>query len=85
MDFDFIMDSMAECLDINITDDLLVEGNETFTVTLTLLTTDLGVVIENNMTVVTITDDEGILVMYSIIAVELLSLHTFSWHSVPPH
>ncbi len=60
MDFDFIMDSMAECLDINITDDLLVEGNETFTVTLTLLTTDLGVVIENNMTVVTITNDEGI-------------------------
>ncbi len=53
------MDNDTQCLNINITDDMLVEGDETFTVTLILLTTDLGVIIENDMTVMTIRDDEG--------------------------
>ncbi len=53
-------DDMTQCTDVNITDDSYFEGDETFTVTLTLLTTDQGVTTGNDMTTVTIIDDEGI-------------------------
>ncbi len=56
------IDSDTQCLNITINTDTLVEGEETFTVTLTLLTTGLGVFTENDLTTVTIMDDEGILV-----------------------
>ena len=49
---------MSECLDVSITDDALVEGNETFTVQ--LVVTTAGVTTGNDMTTVTITDNEGI-------------------------
>ena len=46
------------CLTVTIVDDMLIEGDETFTVGLTVATS--GVMEGNTMTVVTITDDEGI-------------------------
>ena len=46
-----------ECVDVNITDDTIVEGDETFFVILT--TTDLQVTIDNVMTVITVMDNEG--------------------------
>ena len=53
------IDAEAQCLNVTIIEDALVEGNETFFVTLTLLTTELNVTTENDVTVVTITDNEG--------------------------
>ena len=53
------MDGAMECLPVNIINDTLVEGDETLTVTLTLLTTGVGVTTGNNMTDLTITDNEG--------------------------
>ena len=52
-------DNTAQCLPVTITDDTLVEGDEAFTVTLTLQTTGVGVTTGNNVTDLTITDNEG--------------------------
>ena len=51
------MDTDTECLNITIMEDTLVEGEETFTVT---LTTGLGVTTGTDVTTVTIMDNEGI-------------------------
>ena len=50
-------DDVMQCIDVDITNDNVFEGNETFTVTLT--TTNPRVTLENNEATVTITDDEG--------------------------
>ena len=50
----------TQCIDITITDDEILEADETFTVTLT--TTTPRVIVGNGQTAVTITADEGILV-----------------------
>ena len=47
--------SNMQCIDITITDDDMLEGDETFTVSLTGNPT--GVTLTNAMTTVTITDD----------------------------
>ena len=47
------------CLGALTIDDTLVEGDETFTVTLTLVTTGVGVTTGNTMTTVTITENGG--------------------------
>ena len=52
-------DSTAGCVNINITDDAALEGNQTFTVTLT--TSDPDVLLGNNVTVITIEDNDGVL------------------------
>ncbi len=56
----YSMDGDTVCLDVVIFNDTLVEGDETFTVTLTLVSTDQGVTTGNNTTAITITDDEGL-------------------------
>ncbi len=64
MNLDFPVNSMNDdfqCLNVNITDDTLVEGNETFTVTLMPLATGLDVTAVNDATILTITDNEGFL------------------------
>ncbi len=48
---------MTQCLDVNITDDAALEGDETFTVTLT--TSETYVMLGNNETEVTISDNDG--------------------------
>ena len=54
------LDNDTQCLNVSIIDDdTALEGDETFTVTLTLLTTGLGVTTGNTMTTITITDNEG--------------------------
>ena len=50
-------DGDMRCTNITIDDDTLIEGDETFTVDLTVTTPD--VMMGNAMTTVTITDDEG--------------------------
>ena len=52
-----------QCLDVAIYGDSLFEGNETFTVTLTLNQPSYTVVLGNNMTTITILDNDG---MYRI-------------------
>ena len=53
------MDSAMVCSNITILPDTLVEGNETFEVNLSLETTERGVTLENDATVITIIDNEG--------------------------
>lgn len=59
MNFTFT-ESSIECLNLSIIDDTLVEGNATFPVILTLVTTGVGVTLETNSSgTITITDNEG--------------------------
>ena len=62
MDLVFTAGSSYGCMDVAIYDDSLFEGNETFTVTLTLNQPSYTVVLGNNMTTITILDNDG---MYS--------------------
>ena len=62
MDLVFTTGSSYGCMDVAIYDDSLFEGNETFTVTLTLNQPSYAVVLGNNMTTITILDNDG---MYS--------------------
>ena len=50
------VDDAMQCIDVTINEDLLVEGNETFTVKLSLETPDKGVTLENDAAIVTIID-----------------------------
>ena len=45
------------CVNITILDDTALEGNQSFTLTLT--TSDPDVVLGNNVTIITITDNDG--------------------------
>ena len=59
MNFTFIENS-TQCLNVTISDDTLVEGDEIFTLMLTLITIGVGVTLgRNTATVITIRDDEG--------------------------
>ena len=49
--------AIMQCLDVSITNDTALELNETFTVI--LATVDPDVILENNMTDITILDDDG--------------------------
>ena len=49
------MDNGALCINVPITDDMALEEDETFTVTLTVTAGNVG----NNMTTVTITNDDS--------------------------
>ena len=51
-------DSTLGCVSIDIESDTALEGNQTFTVTLT--TSDPDVLAENDMTVITIEDNDGV-------------------------
>lgn len=48
-----------ECLNVTIIEDTLLEGDETFTVSLELLTIGKGVQLGNSVVVVSIVDNEG--------------------------
>ncbi len=50
-------DNATRCVDISILDDGALEGNQTFTVTLT--TSDPDVMLGTNVTTITITDNDG--------------------------
>ena len=53
-------DSTGEhCADISIVSDTLFEGDETFTVTLTVTNPSSGVTLDNNMVEITITDNDS--------------------------
>ena len=52
-------DGTLNCLNITIVDDVFIEGNEDFTVTLVLETPGMGVATETTTTTVTIADNEG--------------------------
>ena len=49
----------TQCLNVSVTDDTLVEMNETFSMVLTIVTTGLGVTIGDNITTFIIEDNEG--------------------------
>jgi hypothetical protein len=49
----------THCINVSITDDGALEGDETFSVALTLTTSDPNVVLETDMTTITITDDDS--------------------------
>lgn len=51
------MNGAMECLDVTIANDTALEGDETFAVTLT--TSDTDVMLGNNQTEVTISDEDG--------------------------
>ena len=51
------MDGDTRCINVSITDDMALEGDETFTVTLTVSSGDI--IKENNMTTIIIIDNEG--------------------------
>ena len=52
-------DLSTQCLPIMILEDTLVEGSETFTVSLTSSSSVPGVTLDNTLDIVTITDNEG--------------------------
>ena len=52
-------DSTAQCLNVTITDDTLVEGDEIFMVTLVVVTTGVGVTLGSNSTTILIIDNDG--------------------------
>ena len=52
-------DNATRCVNITILDDAALEGNQTFT--LTLSTSDPDVVLGNNVTVITIEDNDSVL------------------------
>ena len=52
------MDGDTLCINVSITDDMALEGDETFTVTLTVTATG-DATVGNTMTTVTITNDDG--------------------------
>jgi hypothetical protein len=59
---DFAVGSMpgdTHCINVSITDDSALEGDETFSVALMLTTSDPNVTLGNDTTAVTITDDDG--------------------------
>jgi hypothetical protein len=59
---DFAVGSMpgdTHCINVPITDDSALEGDETFNVALTLTTSDPNVVLGTNMTAITITDNDS--------------------------
>ena len=53
----FMDGDMTQCLDVSIDDDTALEGEETFTVTLT--TSETYVMLGNDQTEVTISDNDG--------------------------
>lgn len=85
MDFTFPMTSMdgaTQCLDVMIMNDgLFLEGVKTFDVTLTLLTTGLGVTTGNDTTRVIITGN----VTHSVGATEYCLLRSHRAHSITAH
>ena len=54
-----------QCMDVALYGDSLFEGDETFTVTLTLNQPSYTVVLGNNMTTITILDNDGMYVVHS--------------------
>ena len=54
------MDGVTTCLNVTINDDTVME-DKVFTVALTLITTGVGVTVGNNVTIITIMDNEGII------------------------
>ena len=52
-------DGSTACVNITINEDVFVEGNETFSVELSLETTGLGVTLGNSEGTVVITDKDG--------------------------
>lgn len=60
MNFTFVENS-TQCLNVTIIDDTLVEKNESFVLTLTLVNSGLGVTLgRNNSTEITVVDNDGI-------------------------
>jgi hypothetical protein len=59
---DFAVGSMpgdSHCINVSITDDSALEGDETFIVALMLTTSDPNVVLGTDMTAITITDNDS--------------------------
>ena len=51
--------ALSSSTTMDIVDDMIVEDDETFDVTITLMTTCLSICVDNNSATVTIVDDEG--------------------------
>ena len=58
--------STVQCVDVTIISDLTLEMNETFFVTLSLSSADTAVLLLNNVSTVTITDTDSMLITTSI-------------------
>ena len=54
-----VLNGTIKCLNVSIIEDFLVEGDEIFTVNVSLLNTDNGITLENDIATVVITDNEG--------------------------
>ena len=57
--------STVQCVNVTIISDLTLEMNETFFVTLSLSSADTAVLLPNNVSTVTITDTNSMLIMTS--------------------
>ena len=57
--------STVQCVNVTIISDLTLEVNETFFVTLSLSSADTAVLLPNNVSTVTITDTDSMLIMTS--------------------
>ena len=53
----------SSSFDVNITDNMMQDGDKMFTITITLISTCLPITINSYTTSVTIKDDEGIVVI----------------------
>ena len=77
-------DSTGEhCADISITNDDLLEGNETFTVTLAVTNPSSGVTLDNDVVEITITDNEGKFYVSQSVMFDSPHTHTDVSMSVP--
>ena len=65
MDLFLTRRSTVQCVDVTIISDLTLEMNETFFVTLSLSSADTAVLLPNNVSTVTITDTNSMLIMTS--------------------
>ena len=65
MDLFLTGSSTVQCVNVTIISDLKLEMNETFFVTLSLSSADTAVLLPNNVSTVTITDTDSMLIMTS--------------------
>ena len=56
----------SSSFDVNITDNMMQDGDKMFSITITLMSTCLPITIKSDTTSVTIIDDEGILVVLDL-------------------
>lgn len=72
------MDGDTRCINVSITDDVELEGDESFNVS--LMVTFGEIIVGNTMTTITIIDDEGLQSRKTSFWSSLVSLFRFSSH-----